>query len=253
MVDEPPAGEPEEPAEPVEFVYPKAPDDAGALPETGDETGAEAGEAGDGKNIVEPVSLPGRGGPDPLPWWRTTTGTDGAEDLPSEPWQLEGATPSDPPVWLYSTPGNPVFGPEPPQVADTGTANVPDQAINSLQVAIASVIDQVVEWLNGLPANPFTEFLSGALLLLRRALVPETPMGTDGPGNSISDPEAEIEIPRGLIGLTEDEALQAAVGAGWTARIVSRDGEDFMITKDYRLDRVNFTVVDGAVTAVYVG
>lgn len=56
-----------------------------------------------------------------------------------------------------------------------------------------------------------------------------------------------------LVGLTEDEATKVATGAGWTIRVVSRDGEDFMVTTDWQENRVNITVVDGKVTAVTVG
>jgi hypothetical protein len=233
--------------EPVVVVDPEAPETT----VTGDSKEPPA--QPDSGDVDEPVVLPTRGGPDPLPWWRTTTaaggseGSEGAEASLPEPGPAPVAGPVDYPVWLYSVG---TVGPsEPTNTSPAG--NPANQAIDSLRVQATAVIDQVVEWLNGLPANAFTEFLSGALLLLRRALMPETPARTDDPGNSISDPEPEI--PRGLVGLTEDEAVQAAMGAGWNARIVSRDGEDFMVTKDYLLTRVNFTVVDGVVTAVYVG
>lgn len=75
------------------------------------------------------------------------------------------------------------------------------------------------------------------------------------PGNCLDDPLPlpEAASPSGLIGLTEAEAMQVAEGAGLVSRVVSRDGEQFPITKDYRLSRVNLTVNDGVVTAVYVG
>lgn len=267
----------EEPPVVVEGISPEASGDTKPLPETEDGVADESTEepteeptddAAD-EETGQPVLLPVRGGPDPLPWWRTTTttGTDGTD--PSEPEILEGAGTFDEPVYMYN------LGPgvEPPKLVETGQVDVPNQGIDSLRTQLVAVIDQVIEWLNGLPGNFFTEFLSGALMLLRRALEPQTSEPTDDPGNSVSDPDADpktdpdpdpdtdpdldtdpdTDAPDGLIGLTEDEAAQAAAGAGWTTRIVSRDGEDFAITKDYRLDRVNFTVVNGVVTAVYVG
>ncbi len=56
-----------------------------------------------------------------------------------------------------------------------------------------------------------------------------------------------------LIGLTEDEAFEAAASRGWEVRVASRDGESFSLTMDYLGNRVNLTVDDGMVTAVTVG
>jgi hypothetical protein len=56
-----------------------------------------------------------------------------------------------------------------------------------------------------------------------------------------------------LIGLTEDEARKVATERGWTVRVAMRDGEAFMLTTDYREDRVNLTVVKNTVTSVQIG
>ena len=56
-----------------------------------------------------------------------------------------------------------------------------------------------------------------------------------------------------LIGLTEDEARKVAGERGWTVRVAMRDGEAFMLTTDYREDRVNLTVEKNAVTSVQIG
>jgi hypothetical protein len=56
-----------------------------------------------------------------------------------------------------------------------------------------------------------------------------------------------------LIGLTEDEAKKVAGERGWTVRVAMRDGEAFMLTTDYRQDRVNITVVNNLVTSVQIG
>jgi len=77
---------------------------------------------------------------------------------------------------------------------------------------------------------------------------PGTDPGTDVPAADISPADAEK-----LVGLTEDEATKVATGNGWTVRVAERDGESFMLTADYRTDRVNLTVRDGKVTAVTVG
>ncbi|MCX6527615.1 MAG: hypothetical protein NTU52_06445 [Actinobacteria bacterium] len=68
-------------------------------------------------------------------------------------------------------------------------------------------------------------------------------------------PIAEVsqEQAETLVGLTEDEATKVAQGNGWTIRVAARDGEQFMLTKDYLFSRVNITVVASLVTEVTVG
>jgi len=56
-----------------------------------------------------------------------------------------------------------------------------------------------------------------------------------------------------LIGLTEDEARKIAQERGWILRVAMRDGEAFMLTTDYREDRVNVVVVKNLVTSVEIG
>ena len=56
-----------------------------------------------------------------------------------------------------------------------------------------------------------------------------------------------------LIGLTEAEAQKVASELGWQVRVAMRDGEAFMLTKDYQTNRVNLTIVAGSVTAVVIG
>ena len=61
------------------------------------------------------------------------------------------------------------------------------------------------------------------------------------------------ETAKSLIGLTESEAVKVASERGWTIRVAMRDGEAFMLTKDYSENRVNLTVVKTVVTAVTIG
>lgn len=56
-----------------------------------------------------------------------------------------------------------------------------------------------------------------------------------------------------LIGLTEDEARKVTAERGWALRVAMRDGEAFMLTTDYREDRVNLTVEKNTVTSVQIG
>lgn len=71
------------------------------------------------------------------------------------------------------------------------------------------------------------------------------------------DPGSEVSISDAaaaeLVGLTESGAIETAKANGWESRVVSRDGVDLAVTMDYRMDRVNLTVVDDVVTASKVG
>lgn len=76
----------------------------------------------------------------------------------------------------------------------------------------------------------------------------DEPVPSDPVVTEVSAAEAE-----GLIGLSESAALDTAKANGWEVRVVSRDGEDFAVTMDYRMDRVNLTIVDDTVTISTVG
>lgn len=68
------------------------------------------------------------------------------------------------------------------------------------------------------------------------------------PGEAITSTQAET-----LIGSSEAEAQQSAKDAGWVFRVGERDGEMYMLTKDYITQRVTVTITDGLITAVEVG
>lgn len=73
-----------------------------------------------------------------------------------------------------------------PEVAVTAVlpaaSLAPAQAVAPVMTAIAHVLDGVGSWLSTLPANPLTDVLEGALLLLRRNLFPESEIGTPSLG-----------------------------------------------------------------------
>ena len=56
-----------------------------------------------------------------------------------------------------------------------------------------------------------------------------------------------------VLGMTEADARATVEGAGRTFRVVSRDGEDFAVTEDYDVTRINATVVDDEVTRTTIG
>lgn len=53
-----------------------------------------------------------------------------------------------------------------------------------------------------------------------------------------------------LIGLSVNEADEALKTAGYKMRVVQEDGEHFIVTMDYRLDRVNVAVNNGKVSSI---
>jgi hypothetical protein len=61
------------------------------------------------------------------------------------------------------------------------------------------------------------------------------------------------EVADSVVGMSEAEATKTAEAKGLTVRVGSRDGEDFPLTMDYRLDRVTLTVIADKVTAATPG
>lgn len=56
-----------------------------------------------------------------------------------------------------------------------------------------------------------------------------------------------------LLGYEETDGESCALEAGFTWRIISRDGETFPVTKDYRFDRINAGIENGLVTFSSIG
>jgi hypothetical protein len=67
------------------------------------------------------------------------------------------------------------------------------------------------------------------------------------------DDAARRAVQAAVAGCAEAEVQTRAQAAGWTIRVMSRDGEDLMGTMDYRPDRLNLTVEQGTVTSVDIG
>jgi len=75
------------------------------------------------------------------------------------------------------------------------------------------------------------------------------------PQINTADKSAGISAARAntLIGMGEGDAENCAVQLDWGYRVVSRDGEDYAATRDYRLDRVSVTVKNGLITRADIG
>ena len=55
-----------------------------------------------------------------------------------------------------------------------------DQQVSRAQASVRQFFDVADQWLAGLPANPVTDFLSGALLLVRRNVIPDVAVSSGG-------------------------------------------------------------------------
>ena len=84
---------------------------------------------------------------------------------------------------------------------------------------------------------------------------PGSPAVDPGQAENPTNPVAALDdaSAQKLIGLTEAEAQKVATELGWQVRVAMRDGEAFMLTKDYQTNRVNLTITKGSVTAVVIG
>jgi hypothetical protein len=72
-----------------------------------------------------------------------------------------------------------------------------------------------------------------------------------------SEPSATVvALAAEVIGMTEEVAIQTIEGISseqLTARVVRRDGENYAITEDYSLSRINLEIDNGIVTKTYIG
>ena len=80
------------------------------------------------------------------------------------------------------------------------------------------------------------------------------------PGHAPGTPEstesqATVAIPKSesFVGLSLEAAESKAEKADLPHRVVKKDGEDLRVTRDYRPERLNFTVEKGIVTHVTNG
>ena len=77
--------------------------------------------------------------------------------------------------------------------------------------------------------------------------------GDSGDGIDPGIDDGQLPPVPDVVGLTEAAATVMVEQLGFTLRVVARDGETFMVTRDYRSDRVNVMVVAGVVTDAYIG
>lgn len=71
-------------------------------------------------------------------------------------------------------------------------------------------------------------------------------------------PEPQTVLPtekdaKALVGLSEEEAVKVIEGNGWTHRVGSRDGEQFMLTKDFITSRLMLDIEKSFVVSATIG
>jgi heat shock protein HslJ len=96
------------------------------------------------------------------------------------------------------------------------------------------------------------QLLAGAEPVLTFA--PDAAVSIEEPGTDPMGPDAAVvALAETLVGMPLDEAEAAIEEAGYTARVLSVDGEGGPATTDFRTDRINLVVVDDEVTQATVG
>ena len=90
-------------------------------------------------------------------------------------------------------------------------------------------------------------------LLVATACQPKHSPDPPPPGSAETQPSAAVPTPDSFVGMTLEEANAKAEKADLPHRVVKNDGEDYPVTRDYRPERLNFTVEKGVVTKVTNG
>lgn len=70
--------------------------------------------------------------------------------------------------------------------------------------------------------------------------------------NTAEETSKTLDVKK-LVGLTEDDAKAKILTAGMKCRVRNRDGQAFMGTCDFRMDRVNLSIDSGKVTNATIG
>lgn len=80
--------------------------------------------------------------------------------------------------------------------------------------------------------------------------IPDLPDNDDPSAIQCTGPPQEVFDATAVVGEPLDEATKAARAAGCDVRVVIEDGEPLAVTDDFRPDRVNVVVTDGAVERI---
>ncbi len=85
------------------------------------------------------------------------------------------------------------------------------------------------------------------------ALLTFGPAATEEPDPQASEAATTKEFADELVSKSEEEAQEATEQAGYTFRVIEREGEPLPATTDYRTDRINVVIEDGDITSATVG
>lgn len=85
------------------------------------------------------------------------------------------------------------------------------------------------------------------------ALLTFGPAATAEPDAQASEAATTQEFADTLVGKSEQDAQDATEKAGYTFRVIEREGEPLPATTDYRTDRINVVIEDGDVKSASVG
>jgi hypothetical protein len=104
----------------------------------------------------------------------------------------------------------------------------------------------------------YTCIKSGSKLVWSKAVTVKPPSDLNPgvcPTVAAADKDPGISQVRAntLVGMNEAQAEECAASLKWQIHVEQRDDELFFLTKDYRVDRVSITVMQGLVTKVDIG
>lgn len=104
----------------------------------------------------------------------------------------------------------------------------------------------------------YTCMKSGGKLIWSKGVAVKPPAGLKPgacPAVAATDKDPGISQARAntLLEMNEAQATECATSLRWQIRVGQRDDESFSLTKDFRVDRVTITVMQGLVTKVEIG
>jgi hypothetical protein len=202
----------------------------------------------------------------------TTVGVERLSNPKYSGWYGYGAVARDASVAIEPAPtmNEPIDGGSETKEAALPEPEVVEVTLTGVKESLMSVVDaDGAVWL--LPAYEYATadgYSVSTLAITDEFIVQEEQPSTDtvvdgggtdsSPGSSGSGGSIEIVPPTEsdaaeLVGLSEDEAVKVIASRGWTSRVGSRDGEDFMLTTDYSETRLTLSIEEGAVTNAAIG
>ena len=79
---------------------------------------------------------------------------------------------------------------------------------------------------------------------------------SSSPDMQLKPSDPAVTASNEVIGMTEAEAISTIEGVSseqLSARVVRRDDENYAVTMDYRMNRINLEIDSGVVTKAFIG